>query len=106
MAAATGREVLTVARESFALTLYTFWHLEQRRRLNQILQRAERFDLAGLMAYAVNQPKELSTQHAKFLASLRPASSPSSPPSGLTPRQLETIRAAHRAAHIQTLALS
>lgn len=67
---ATGRDVLAVAHESFALTLYTHWHLEQRRRLTMLTQKSERLDLAGLMAGAYHDPKSLVDRHAEFMESV------------------------------------
>lgn len=97
---ATGREVLAVAHESFALTLYTHWHLEQRRRLTMIAQKSERLDLAGLMAGAYHEPKSLGDRHADFLDSLRPNAAPSgvSARAAIAARQIAVIRAAHASA--------
>lgn len=101
---ATGRDVLAVTHESFALTLYTHWHLEQRRRLTLIAQKAERLDLAGLMAVAHHDPKSLATRHAAFVDSLRPVPSvAASEPVGLNARQLAVVRAAHAMANVVTL---
>ena len=96
MAVATGRGVLEVARESFALTLYTWWHLEQRRHLTAIAGKMERFDAAGLMAQAFHKPSSLPDGYHDFLAKLAPASD-RVPESGgtLNARQLAVIRAAH-----------
>ncbi len=108
MAVASGRDVLTVAGESFALTLYTHWHLEQRRRLDAIRRRYERFDMAGLMASAQHQPKEISAAFASFLESLTPLP-PTPLPSAAEQtraRQLAVIRAAHAAVDVQTVPLS
>lgn len=96
---ATGRDVLGVAHDSFALTLYTHWHLEQRRRLTMIAQKAERLDLAGLMAGAYHEPKSLVDRHAAFVDSLRPAYAPSRL-AHTTARALAVIRAAHAATDI------
>lgn len=98
VAVATGRQVLDVARDSFALTLYTFWHLEQRRRLDALTRKSERFDLAGLMAQGFHSPKELPDRYSEFLATLKPATAVS--PDRVAQsraRQLATIRAAHSA---------
>ena len=101
---ATGRGVLEVAHESFALTLYTFWHLEQRRRLDAVERRLERFDMEGSMAHAFHEPGKLPEQYHEFLAELRePRTSPSGErlPAYATQdpvaraRQIETLRAAH-----------
>ncbi len=107
MAVATGRDVLAVARDSYALTLYTHWHLEQRRRLDLIARKSERFDLAGLMAAAYHEPKVLGERFEAFLASLRtPTSARASdgtPPDGGFARQVAVIRAAHAPHGTQTL---
>ncbi len=94
---ATGRTVLSVAHDSFALTLYTHWHLEQRRRLDLLARKSERFDLAGLMAAAQHEPSRIADYHATFMASLRAPSAAA----GLTAtemsreRQIAVLRAAH-----------
>lgn len=101
---ATGRDVLAVARESYALTLYTHWHLEQRRRLDQITRKSERFDLAGLMAAAYHEPKAIRERYEDFLASLRDKAA--SIDEQALARQIAVIRAAHSPGNVVTLALS
>lgn len=91
---ATGRGVLEIAHESYALTLYTHWHLEQRRRLTMLAQQSERLDLAGLMAGAYHDPKSLVARHAAFIDTLR-APSAHGHSAGARDRQLAVIRAAH-----------
>lgn len=115
---ATGRGVLEVAHESFALTLYTFWHLEQRRRLDAVARRLERFDMAGMMADAFHKPSNLGDHYHEFVADLRPARAPDAPSGERTPayaaqdpvaraRQIETLRAAHAAnVTVTTLTMS
>lgn len=98
---ATGRDVLTVARDSYALTLYTHWHLEQRRRLTMITQKSERLDLAGLMAGAFHEPKSLVAQHEAFLNSLR-VQAPTRTATSLA-RQIAVIRAAHATVQVTTV---
>lgn len=71
VAQATGRSVLEVADDSYALTLYTAWHLDQRQYADSIVRKAERLDLAGLMAAAHHKPKEVFEAHRRFEASLR-----------------------------------
>jgi hypothetical protein len=108
VAVATGRDVLTVARDSYALTLYTHWHLEQRRRLDLIARKSERFDLAGLMAAAYHEPTKLTESYRTFMDSLRPAG-PSTPLVAEVSfaRQLAVIRAAHTAGQtVTTLTVS
>ena len=102
VAVATGRGVLEVARQSYALTLYTHWHIEQRRRLTLILQKSERLDLAGLMARAYHEPKSLLTEHEAFIAGLRAPASVGDVDVSLA-RRLSVIRAAHAASDVVTL---
>lgn len=71
VAAATGRSVLEVADDSYALTLYTAWHLDQRQYAESIVRKSERLDLAGLMASAHHKPQQIHEAHMRFKASLR-----------------------------------
>lgn len=73
VAAATGRSVLEVAHESFALTLYTLFHLKQLAHVDAIERRLDRFDLAGLMANAYHGPKDLADAYDRYVATFRPA---------------------------------
>lgn len=101
---ATGRDVLSVARESYALTLYTHWHLEQRRRLDQIARHSERFDLAGLMAAAYHEPTKLTERYDEFLASIRVvAVRADARAEDIRARQIAVIRAAHAPENVITL---
>lgn len=68
VAAQCGRAVRDVARESYALTLYTYWHLEQQRLVERWERASERFDLSGLVGLAMHKPAELHTQHERFLS--------------------------------------
>lgn len=93
---ATGRSVLAVAQESFALTLYTWWHLEQRRRLEAVGRKLERFDMAGSMAQAFHEPGNLPDGYHDFMATLRsidPQLVGETNP--VLERKLAVIRAAH-----------
>jgi hypothetical protein len=101
---ATGRDVLAVARESYALTLYTHWHFEQRRRLDQIARKSERFDMAGLMAAAYHEPSKLQDRYDEFAASLRAPTGVAIEPSAVAlARQIAVVRAAHSPRDVQTL---
>lgn len=64
--------MLDVAHDSYALTLYTFWHLEERQRIEALARKAERHDLAGLMALAFHKPYLLPGIHQRFKDSLSP----------------------------------
>lgn len=76
MACATGRSVLAVGDESYALSLYTCWHLEQLDWVGSVVRKSERFDLGGLMSHAMHNPKEITEQHRRFRSALlRPATS-------------------------------
>lgn len=59
---------MVVARQSYALTLWTHWHLLQRERRAWIERRYDRFDLAGMIAAAYHQPGDLATDFQKFYA--------------------------------------
>jgi hypothetical protein len=105
VAVATGRGVLEVARESFALTLYTWWHLEQRRRLEAVSRKLERFDMAGSMAQAFHEPGKLPDGYHEFMAALRtvdPQLVGETDP--VLERKLAVVRAAHaEPAHVTIL---
>lgn len=71
VAQATGRTVLEVADDSYALTLYTAWHLDQRQYADAIVRKTERLDLAGLMAKAYHKPTDVFEEHRRFLSRMR-----------------------------------
>lgn len=52
---------MEVARDSYALTLWTYWHLEQREKRDRFLERRDRFDLAGLIAIGRRDGKAFQT---------------------------------------------
>lgn len=68
VATATGRNVLEVAHDSFALTLWTYWHLEERERRDAISQRVDRFDLASLVTIGRVDPPELDKMLTRYLS--------------------------------------
>lgn len=70
VAAACGRSVVEVAHDSFALTLYTSWHLEQHAQFKRWERQGERYDLGGLMGIAMHEPKELGKLHGRFIAEM------------------------------------
>lgn len=57
--------------DSYALTMWTFFHVMQMQHLDALEREAERHDLAGLVAYAYHKPDELRTSHARFQARVR-----------------------------------
>lgn len=56
---ATGRAVRDVSEDSYALTLWTWWHLEQQEKIRGIRREAERQDAAVLAAFAQHSPERL-----------------------------------------------
>ncbi len=62
-----GRPMLEVRRQSFALTLYTHWHLQQWEAREAFHRALEQHDLAVLVAHAHHAPKELSNLRASFM---------------------------------------
>lgn len=67
VAKACGRSVVEVARQSYALTLWTSWHLGQQQRMQWIDDRSNRFDLAGLITAGYHEPSSLGEQFNSFL---------------------------------------
>jgi hypothetical protein len=61
---------MTVARDSYALTLWTWWHLIQQDRRAWIDAKLDRFDLAGMIAHAQHEPKKLGEQYEQFLSEI------------------------------------
>lgn len=59
--------MLTIARQSFALTLYTLWHLQQWERVRMFEEQAMHHHLASLTAFATHEPKKLGELHERFL---------------------------------------
>jgi hypothetical protein len=64
----TGQPVRLVARQSFALTLYTLWHLQQWARVASFEQQALQHHNAGLLAFAMHEPRKLTGLHERFVA--------------------------------------
>lgn len=58
---------METAHDSYALTLWTYWHLAERERRDRIVQRSDRFDLASLVQIADRNPKALLTMHETYL---------------------------------------
>lgn len=74
VATAQGRSVQLVAAEPFALTLWTCLQLQQVQHVEAVEAEQNRYDLAGLIAHALNDPEKLATMHAAFLATITAAS--------------------------------
>lgn len=66
------QRVLDVARQPYALTLYTAWQLSQLRRRDHFEREAERHDLASLIAFATHEPQKLDALRSSFLDFYRP----------------------------------
>ena len=60
-----------MAEEPYALTLWTFFQIMERERIEQLLARGRRLDAALLMAAAYNDPKVLREEHQDYIAELR-----------------------------------
>lgn len=91
VAHATGRGVMEVAHDSFALTRWTHWHLELAVERERIVSRMDRFDLAALLVIGRQEPKKLAQLMNEFQTSTTTAP---------TNREERTARAlAHIEAH-------
>lgn len=66
-ASRTGRGLTTVARESFALTLWTWAELRMMDREATVRRMGERTDLAGQVAIAFHQPQDLQKMEMRYL---------------------------------------
>lgn len=68
----TGQDVLSVSRQSFALTLYTLWHLQQWARVESFEAQARAHHAASLAAFAMHEPGKLKNLHDRFLVESSP----------------------------------
>jgi hypothetical protein len=64
----TGQPVLAIARQPYALTLYTRWHLQQWERLRVFEHQSMQHHGASLNAFAMHEPKKLGELHDRFIA--------------------------------------
>lgn len=67
-AQATGQPVREVARESFALTLWTWAELQQMDREAAVDRMGDRTDMAGLTAMAYHEPQSLQKAELRYLS--------------------------------------
>jgi hypothetical protein len=63
----TGRGVGEVARDSFALTLWTWAEVRAMEREAAVTRLGERTDLAGQVAIAFHQPQDLQKMEMRYL---------------------------------------
>lgn len=66
MAQETGQSVREVARESYAVTLWTFRQLQDIGRIERVRHLGERIDTAALMAMAFHEPKRLQDAEREY----------------------------------------
>lgn len=59
VARALGRTIQAVARDPYALTLWTFFALQEQERIDHNVERFRDIDRAGLVAFAFHEPKRL-----------------------------------------------
>lgn len=59
--------MLAVARQSYALTLYTLWHLQQWQRYELFERQSLQHNAAALTAHAIHEPKKLDGLRERFL---------------------------------------
>jgi hypothetical protein len=67
VARATARPVAEVARDSFALTLWTWGEIMAMDREATVERMGERTDLAGLVAVAFHEPSKLQQAELRYL---------------------------------------
>lgn len=96
VATSTGRGVLDVAHDSFALTRWMFWHLERADHRARIQERRDRFDLAGLISVARGEPKKFADMMTDYD---RECTEPAVDPEVRTARALSHIEA-HKRMHL------
>lgn len=71
VAMAFRRSVSEVAHESYAKTLYTYFHLGQVREYETFETRLLMHELAALMSFAANEPESLPELREKYLMRFR-----------------------------------
>jgi hypothetical protein len=59
--------VATVLRAPYYRTLWTYYHLQQHDRIDELRERGRALHLGGLMAFAFNDPKKLRDEHQRLL---------------------------------------
>lgn len=62
-----GRSIAAVAADSYALTLWTFAHLRQIDRHQEVERLGERVDLASMIAIGFHKPEGLERQEMRYL---------------------------------------
>ena len=62
----TGQSVRSVAKESYAVTLWTFKQLQDIGRIERVKSLGERIDTAALMAMAFHEPKTLQDAEREY----------------------------------------
>lgn len=72
----TGQSVREVLREPFALTLWTWFELLRIRKERTAERLGERVDVAGMMALAFHDPKQLRGEHQRYVAAVQGLEAP------------------------------
>lgn len=67
----TGQPVRDVLREPYALTLWTWWIIQEQQERETLRLEHARIDAAGLQALAFHAPKQLHKVESDFLARAR-----------------------------------
>lgn len=60
--------MLVISRQSYALTLWTLWHLQQWGRIDAFERQAMQHRAASLHAFAMHEPKKLGDLHEQFVS--------------------------------------
>jgi hypothetical protein len=79
------RDVVDVAGDPYVRTLWTFFHLEQHERVDDIKLRGRALQLGGLMAIAFHEPKRLNDEQRRLLADAGMLPSPDAAKERATP---------------------
>lgn len=69
-----GQAVSAVMREPYALTLWTWWLLQEQEDRERLRLEHARIDAAGLQAIAFHDPKQLAKVEERFLHRVRESS--------------------------------
>lgn len=60
-------------RDGYALTLWTWFQLQRREKMQALLREHERIDVAGMIAMAFHDPKQLGSVERRFIAKVHDA---------------------------------
>jgi hypothetical protein len=87
-----GRNMLHIWKEPYAVTLWTWCQIQQRNRVHSLTREHERIDVAGLVAMAFHDPKQLATAERRFMNKVASASDTPASRSAWKDKALERLK--------------